>query len=109
MVDVNLSRKSNGAGEHDQIIHFTNGSKRLIQGVRYIWENEHIHIVDYLGVEYIVNRHNWNMVERVSYTKNGGGEVGTTQQNITGQAVRKQSTGKPERKKVSQIPKQRSV
>jgi hypothetical protein len=93
MVDVNLSRKSNGAGEHDQIIHFTNGSKRLIQGVRYIWENEHIHIMDYLGVEYIINRHNWNMVERVSYKK-GGGEPEDNRKQAVGKGRIKKSVKK---------------
>ena len=66
MIDVNQSRKSNGVGTHDQIIHFINGSKRLIQGVRFVWENEMVHIVDYLGVEYIVNKANVLFTERIS-------------------------------------------
>ena len=66
MIDINRSRKSNGVGTHDQIIHFINGSKRLIQGVMFIWENEMVHIVDYLGVEYIVNKPNVLFIERIS-------------------------------------------
>jgi hypothetical protein len=69
MVDINLSRKCNGVGRHDQIIHFDNGEKRYIQGVVYIWENEMTHIVDYLGVEYIINKSKVLFVERVSYAK----------------------------------------
>jgi hypothetical protein len=73
-VDVNMSRKSNaGEMQHDQIIHFINGSKRLIQGVQFVWENEMTHIVDYLGVEYIVNKSNVLFVER--FSKGGEGNV----------------------------------
>lgn len=75
MIDVNLSRKSNGAGTHDQIIHFINGSKRLIQGVKFVWENEMVHIVDYLGVEYIINKSNVLMVERISKGGEGHGKT----------------------------------
>ena len=66
-IDVNATRKSNAREmEHDQIIHFINGEKRLIQGVRFVWENEMVHIVDYLGVEYIVNKDNVLFTERIS-------------------------------------------
>lgn len=69
-LDINLSRKSNGVGRHDQIIHFDNGEKRYVQGVKWIWENQMVHIVDYLGVEYIINP------KRVLYTErfSPGGE-----------------------------------
>jgi hypothetical protein len=73
MIDINASRKSNGVGTHDQIIHFINGEKRVIQGVSFIWENRDVHIVDYLGVEYIVNRDNVLFVERISRGGEGNG------------------------------------
>jgi hypothetical protein len=71
MIDTNLSRKSNGAGQHDQIIHFVGGIKRLIQGVLYVWENEMTHVVDYLGIEYVINKNNVLFVERISYGGQG--------------------------------------
>lgn len=70
-IDVNMSRKSNGVGQHDQIIHFVGGTKRLIQGVQYVWENEMVHIVDYLGIEYIINKQNVLFIER--FSKGGEG------------------------------------
>jgi len=66
MVDINLSRKCNGVGQHNQLIHFDNGEKRIIQGVVYIWENEMVHVVDYLGVEYIINKNRVLFIERFS-------------------------------------------
>ena len=60
---------------HDQIIHFIGGQKRLIQGVKYIWENEMTHIVDYLGIEYIINKSNVLMIERISKGEEGYGRV----------------------------------
>jgi hypothetical protein len=65
-INVNKSRKCNGLGSHDQIIHFIGGEKRLIQGVVAVWENEMTHIIDYLGVEYIVNKSNVLFTERFS-------------------------------------------
>ena len=70
-----MSRKCNGVGTHDQIIHFVNGDKRLIQGVQYVWEQGWVHIVDYLGVEYVVNKNNVNFYERVS--RGGEGNANT--------------------------------
>ena len=72
-IDINLSRKCNGVGTHDQIIHFTNGDKRLIQGVVYVWEQGWVHVVDYLGVEYVINKANVNFYERVSKGGEGNG------------------------------------
>ena len=90
MIDINLSRKSNvGRMQHDQIIHFINGSKRLIQGVVYIWENEMTHIVDYLGVEYIINKSNVLMVERISRGGEGHGEIKSGRIRSTGPAGRR--------------------
>lgn len=66
MIDINLSRKCNGVGQHNQIIHFDNGEKRVIQDVIYVWENEMLHIIDYLGVEYIVNKDRVLFTERFS-------------------------------------------
>lgn len=70
-LDINMSRKSNGIGQHTQIIHFDNGEKRVIQGVMYIWENEMLHIVDYLGMEYIINKSRVLFTER--FSKKGEG------------------------------------
>ena len=92
MIDVNLSRKCNGTGQHDQLIHFDNGEKRLIQGVVYIWENEMLHIVDYLGVEYIINKHRVLFTERIS--RGGKGYEGITRSkpgNKQGSKSEKQS------------------
>lgn len=73
MIDINRSRKSNGLGRHDQIVHFTNKEKRYIQGILFIWENEWTHIVDYLGVEFIINKDNVNFIERFSRGGEGYG------------------------------------
>jgi hypothetical protein len=74
-IDINLTRKSNGIGTHDQIIHFNNGEKRYIQGITHIWENEMVHILDYLGVEYIVNKQNVLFIERFSKGGEGYGRI----------------------------------
>lgn len=65
-VDINKSRRSNGQGTHDQIIHFDNGEKRYVQGIQYIWENKMIHMVDYLGVEWIINPDRVLFTERMA-------------------------------------------
>ena len=75
MIDINASRKCNdGKMIHDQILHFINGDKRLIQGVKFVWENQMIHIVDYLGIEYIVNKDNLLFTERISRGGEGYGK-----------------------------------
>lgn len=74
-IDINLSRKSNGVGQHTQIIHFDNGEKRVIQGVVYIWENEMLHIIDYLGMEYIINKSRVLFTERFSKGGEGYGNI----------------------------------
>jgi len=79
MIDINLSRKSNGVGRHDQIIHFDNGEKRYIQGVLYVWENEMVHLVDYLGVEYIINKKRVLFTERISRGGEGSSGLVKTQ------------------------------
>lgn len=88
-ISINDSRKCNGVGTHDQIIHFINKEKRMIQGVVAIWENEMTHIVDYLGIEYIVNKDNVLFTERIS---RGGVGYGTD----TGTSIR---TNRSKRKK----------
>ena len=73
-LDINQSRKSNTSeANHDQIVHFIGGTKRYIQGVTFVWENEMVHVVDYLGVEYIINKANVLFVERFSRGGNGDG------------------------------------
>jgi hypothetical protein len=47
----------------------------VIQGVQFIWENEMTHIVDYLGVEYIINKSNVLFVERISRGGEGHGKT----------------------------------
>ena len=49
---------------HDQVIHFKGGVKRYVQRVKYIWENEMIHLVTEDGTEYIINKDNVLFVER---------------------------------------------
>ncbi len=93
MIDINLSRKSNGVGSHDQIIHFVGGIKRLIQGVQYVWEQEMVHIVDYLGVEYVVNKQNVLFFERVSYSGKGGGDESDKQEDARISKKCRASTG----------------
>ena len=49
---------------HDQIIHFVDGHKRYIKGVKYIWENEMLHIITENEIEFIINKANVLFVQR---------------------------------------------
>jgi hypothetical protein len=49
---------------HDQVIHFKGGTKRYIPHVKYIWENEMLHLVTSEGYEFIINKDNVLFVER---------------------------------------------
>lgn len=49
---------------HDQVIHFIHGTKRYIPKVKYIWENEMLHLVCEDGMEFIINKDNVLFVER---------------------------------------------
>jgi len=42
------------------------GEKLLIQNVEYIWEKEMVHIIDMLGVEYVINKNNVLYYERIA-------------------------------------------
>lgn len=69
MIDINKQRQCNhpnGEVSHHQIIHFMGGEKLLIQNVTYIWEKEMVHIVDAIGVEYVINKNNVLYYERVA-------------------------------------------
>jgi len=67
MIDINKQRQCNIPGlSHHQIIHFMGGEKLLIQNVEYIWEKEMVHIVDKLGVEYVINKNNVLYYERIA-------------------------------------------
>ena len=94
MIDINLSRKCNGVGQHTQLIHFDNGEKRMIQGVVYIWENEMLHIIDYLGVEYIINKNRVLFTER--FSQGGEGHEGINRRKAKGKTgkVRTERSGK---------------
>lgn len=60
-----IRQKEDGSyQEHDQVIHFVDGNKRYIPQVKYIWENEMLHLVTKNGTEYIVNKNNVLFVER---------------------------------------------
>ena len=60
-----ISREKDGSYTvHDQIIHFTDGHKRYIKGVKYIWENEMIHLITVNEREFIVNKDNVLMIQR---------------------------------------------
>ena len=49
---------------HDQIIHFVDGHKRYIKGVKYIWENEMLHLITENEIEFIINKANVLFVQR---------------------------------------------
>lgn len=55
--------------KHRQIIHFVEGTKRTIENVVYIWENEMTHILVDNGTEWIINKDNVLCVERVPYDR----------------------------------------
>lgn len=55
---------------HNQIVFFNNGSKRTIMDVRYIWENEMIHLVTNNDIEFIINKDNVLFVQRRLSFKN---------------------------------------
>lgn len=49
---------------HDQIIHFIDGHKRTIKGVKWVWENEMLHLITENGNEFIINKSNVLFVKR---------------------------------------------
>jgi len=55
---------------HDQIIHFVDGSKRYVEGVQWIWENEMLHLLTTNGTEFIINKDNVLFVQRRLEFKN---------------------------------------
>ena len=55
---------------HDQIIHFVDGSKRYVEGVQWIWENEMLHLLTINGTEFIINKDNVLFVQRRLEFKN---------------------------------------
>ena len=70
MIDINKQRQCNVCNwSHDQNIHFDNGEKLLIQNVKWIWEMEMVHIIDAVGVEYVLNKHRILYYERISKRK----------------------------------------
>jgi len=80
MIDINKQRQCNhpkGEVSHHQIIHFMGGEKLLIQNVTYIWEKEMVHIVDAVGVEYVINKNNVLYYERVAKNKEEKSEDST--------------------------------
>jgi len=78
MIDINKQRQCNVPGlSHHQIIHFIGGEKLLIQNVTYIWEKEMVHIVDAIGVEYVINKNNVLYYERVAKNKEKKSENST--------------------------------
>lgn len=50
---------------HTQILHFKGGIKRTIENVIKVYENEMCHILTLEGIEWIVNKNNLLMVERL--------------------------------------------
>lgn len=60
-----INRQKDGSYTiHDQIIHFVDGHKRTVKGVKYIWENEMLHLITENGNEFIINKNNVLMVQR---------------------------------------------
>lgn len=56
---------------HDQIIHFIGGEKFTVCGVKWIWENEMLHLVNENEIEFIINKKNVLFVQRrVNYGVN---------------------------------------
>ncbi len=60
-----ISRQENGSYTvYDQIIHFVDGHKRYIKGVKWIWENEMLHLITENGTEFILNKDKVLFVQR---------------------------------------------
>jgi hypothetical protein len=60
-----ISRKKDGSYTvHDQIIHFVDGHKRYIKGVKWVWENEMLHLVTENNNEFIINKDKVLFVQR---------------------------------------------
>ena len=55
---------------HNQIVFFKDGSKRTIMDVRYVWENEMIHLITANGIEFIINKDNVLFIQRRLEFKN---------------------------------------
>ena len=54
---------------HTQIVHFIGGYKRTIFNVKYVWENEMVHIIDGKGIEWVINKDNVLCIEKISVDK----------------------------------------
>ena len=66
-----ISRQEDGSYTiHDQIIHFIDGHKRYIKGVKWIWENEMLHLITKNGIEFLINKRNVLFVQRRLNFKN---------------------------------------
>lgn len=66
-----ISRQEDGSYTvHDQIIHFVDGHKRYVAGVKWIWENEMLHLLTTNGTEFIVNKDKVLFVQRRLEFKN---------------------------------------
>lgn len=60
-----ISRQKDGSYTvHDQIIHFVDGHKRYVSGVKYMWENEMMHIITEDNNELIINKDKVLFVQR---------------------------------------------
>jgi len=60
-----ISRQEDGSYTvHDQIIHFVDGHKRYIKGVKWIWENEMIHLITKNKIEFIINKDKVLFIQR---------------------------------------------
>lgn len=57
---------------HNQIIFFNDGSKRTIMHVKYVWENEMLHLITENNIEFIINKKNVLFVQRYIGFKNDG-------------------------------------
>jgi hypothetical protein len=59
-----LRQKDGSYTVHDQIIHFVDGHKRTIKGVKWIWENEMLHLVTENNNEFVINKDKVLFVQR---------------------------------------------
>ena len=60
-----IKRQPDGSYDvHDQIICFIDGHKKYIKGVKFIWENEFVHLITVNGNEFMINKANVLFIQR---------------------------------------------
>lgn len=60
-----IKRQSDGSyTPHVQIIHFTDGTKRTIMGVKWVFENAMVHLITENNIEFIINNDKVLFIQR---------------------------------------------